>query len=159
MVLLAIESRVRQNAQGPGFVVVLSFIVAVAACGCFVSWYLPHADGVKVWNLIPGCLLVAAGIQGVHVITVYYISRKLAHSSSTYGALGAATAILLALFLIARVIVFGVSLNAEMWRRSAAARRGIAADGGDERDDDPSRVADVPVTQQVDSSGPPSSRR
>ena len=33
-------------------------------------------------------LLVAAGIQGVHVVTVYYVSRKVTHSSSTYGALG-----------------------------------------------------------------------
>jgi len=151
MVLLAIESRVRQNAKGPGLVVVLSFIVAAGALWLLVSWYLPHADGVKVWNLIPGCLLVAAGIQGVHVITVYYISRKLAHSSSTYGALGAATAILLALFLIARVIVFGVSLNAEMWRRSQVrVARTIAADGGGLVDVDPSQVADVPVTQQAE---------
>ena len=119
----------------------LSFIVAVAALWLLVSWFLPHADGVNVRNLIPGCLLVAAGIQGVHVITVYYISRKLAHSSSTYGALGGATAILLALFLIARVIVFGVSLNAEMWRRHQL-RLGQA-------------VTDVPVTQQVEESAPP----
>jgi uncharacterized BrkB/YihY/UPF0761 family membrane protein len=142
MLLLAVESRVRQNAKGPGFVVVLSFIVAAAGLWLLVSWYLPHPDDVKARNLIPGCLLVAAGIQGVHVVIVYYISRKLAHSSSTYGTLGAATAILLALFLIARVIVFGVSLNAEMWRRHQL------------------RVAqtvDVPVTEQVEGDAPPTS--
>ena len=116
VVLLAIEQRVRENSSGPGILVTLLFIVFAASLWLFVSWFLPHADDVSVWQLVPGALLTAAGIQAVHVVIVYYVARKVTHSSAAYGGLGAATAILLSLFLIARVIVYGASLNAEMWR-------------------------------------------
>ena len=65
----------------------------------------------------------------MHLVTVYYVAHKVSHSSSTYGPLGAATAILLSLFLIARVIVFGASLNAELWRALA----GVATPGAPQR--------------------------
>jgi uncharacterized BrkB/YihY/UPF0761 family membrane protein len=147
-VILAIEQRVRQNSEGPGLAIVLLFIVVAAGLWLLVSWYLPHADGVTLWNLVPGCVLVAAGIQAVHVVVVYYVSRRVSHASSTYGSLGTATAILLALFLLARVIVFGASLNAELWRRRQLRAGSVASEP----------PADVPVTQQVEepSAGPPS---
>jgi uncharacterized BrkB/YihY/UPF0761 family membrane protein len=77
------------------------------------------------------------------------------HASSTYGALGGATAILLSLFLIARVIVFGASLNAEMWRRRELRRGSPDAEMSDH--EILGGADQVPVTQQIDSSGPPSS--
>jgi uncharacterized BrkB/YihY/UPF0761 family membrane protein len=158
MFLLVLEQRVREASKGPGFVVVMLFIIAAAGLWLFVSWVMPHAEGVTVWHLIPGALLVAAGIQGIHIVTVYYVARKVSHSSSTYGALGGATAILLSLFLIARVIVFGASLNAEMWRRrllrqSAPTAGAQPVMGGGS----PSGVDQVPVTEQIPSSGPPPS--
>jgi uncharacterized BrkB/YihY/UPF0761 family membrane protein len=155
IVLLAIEQRVRESAKGPGFAVVMLFIVLAAGLWLFVSWVMPHAEGVTVPHLIPGALVVAAGIQGVHLVTVYYVSRKVSHSSSTYGALGGATAILLSLFLIARVIVFGASLNAEMWRRRELRRGSPDAEMSDH--EILGGADQVPVTQQIDSSGPPSS--
>jgi membrane protein len=147
MVLLALEQRVRQNSQGPGFIVTMLFVVAAAALWLFVSWYLPRAD-TKWWQLIPGSLVVALGIQVVHLVTVYYVARKVSHSSSTYGSLGAATAILLSLFLIARVIVFGASLNAELWRRHQV-HAGLVPS------EPLSEIDDVPVTEQVDHPVPP----
>ena len=87
----------RQNAKGPGFAVVMLFIVLAAGLWLFVSWVMPHAEGVSVRHLIPGALVVATGIQGVHLVTVYYVSRKVSHASATYGGLGGATAILLSL--------------------------------------------------------------
>ncbi len=120
MLILAVEQRVREASQGPGILVTMFFIVLAAGLWLFVSWYLPHADDVTLWQLVPGALAVAVGIQVVHLVTVYFVAHKVSHSSSTYGPLGAATAILLSLFLIARVIVFGASLNAEMWRRRQA---------------------------------------
>lgn len=157
MLLLAIEQRVRESSQGPGLAVAMFFIVLAAGLWLFVSWVMPHAPGVSVWHLVPGALLVAAGIQGVHLVIVYYLSRKLTHSSSTYGALGAATAILLALFLIARVIVFGASLNAEMWRKRQSrhippvAEMATAVGGGKPT----SGVDQVPVTREIEHSVPP----
>jgi membrane protein len=155
MILLAIEQRVRESASGPGFAVVMFFVVVAAGLWLFVSWAMPHADGVTVWHLIPGSLLVAAGIQGVHLVTVYYVARKVSHSSSTYGALGGATAILLSLFLIARVIVFGASLNAEIWRRRQARVESVAAEARASKDGSPGGIEDVPVTQEIEHSVPP----
>jgi membrane protein len=143
IVILAMEQRVRESSQGPGIVVTLFFIVAAAALWLFVSWYMPHAEGVTVWHLVPGALAVATGIQIVHLVTVYYVAHKVTSSSSAYGPLGAATAILLSLFLIARVIVFGAALNAELWRRRELK---LASE--------PQAVAPQPTTEAVTSPPP-----
>ncbi len=153
LVILAIEQRVRESSQGPGIFVTLFFIVLAAGLWLFISWYLPHAE-VTVWQLVPGALVVAAGIQVVHLVTVYYISRKVSHSSAAYGGLGAATAILLSLFLIARVIVFGASLNAEMWRRRQLHAGSGAVDTEPHVDASPGAAQEVAIPEQVEQSGP-----
>jgi membrane protein len=151
LVLLAVEQRVRESAEGPGIFVTLFFVVLAAGLWLFVSWYLPHAE-VTVWQLVPGALVVAAGVQVVHLVTVYYVSRKVTHSAAAYGALGAATAILLSLFLIARVIVFGASFNAEMYRRRQLRAESGSGDMQPGVDASPGGREAVPVTEQA---GPP----
>jgi uncharacterized BrkB/YihY/UPF0761 family membrane protein len=116
LLALILETRLREESSMSGLVVALLYTAVMAGLWLFVSWHLPHGE-VTVWQLLPGALVVVLGVQLVHFVTVYYISRKVVSSSSAYGGLGAATAILLALFLIARVIIFGAALNAEMWRR------------------------------------------
>jgi uncharacterized BrkB/YihY/UPF0761 family membrane protein len=99
----------------------MGFILFIAAVWVAASWRLPHA--AHNWHeLVPGALLVAVGGQCVHLVTVYYVARKLERASSTYGSLGAATAILLSLFFVARVIVAGAELNAELAERRQRAR-------------------------------------
>jgi len=72
---------------------------------------LPHA--AATWNeLIPGALLLAVTAQAIHLFNVYYLGHKLERASATYGALGTAATILLALFLISRIVVAGAELNA-----------------------------------------------
>jgi uncharacterized BrkB/YihY/UPF0761 family membrane protein len=66
-------------------------------------------------------LLVGVGAQALHLFTVFYISRKISSASETYGALGAATALLLSLYLIGRLMVASAMLNAELWERRRAA--------------------------------------
>jgi uncharacterized BrkB/YihY/UPF0761 family membrane protein len=128
--IIGLEQHVRQQSEGPGIIILTTFILLAAALWLWVTWKLPHS-AATVWQLVPGALLVAVGIQVVHVITVLYISRKVASSSSTYGALGAATAILLGLFFIARVIVFGAALNAELHRRRQERAALAAQEAGD----------------------------
>ena len=62
------------------------------------------------------------------MFVVYYLSDKLERSPQLYGVLGASTVVLLGLFLIARVAVASMFLNATIKRRR------ISPDGGDESD-------------------------
>src|SRR3954452_8931058 len=80
-----------------------------------VSWLLPHADAP--WTaLIPGAVLVAVGMQVIHLGTVLFISGRLERASDTYGSFGAAFTVLLWLYLASRVIVGSAMLNAALWR-------------------------------------------
>ena len=63
-------------------------------------------------DLLPEAIVVAVGMQVLHLVVVLYLAPKLGRSSELYGALGAATVILLWLYLVARLIVSGAFLNA-----------------------------------------------
>jgi len=121
-----VENRVRAESEGPGFFAVMFFIVIVAALWLFVAYHLPRAEGTTWIDVVPGAVAVAVGGQIVHLITVYYVSRKVAGASSTYGALGAAAGLLLSLFFLARVVVLGTVLNVEMWARKQQRNTGEA---------------------------------
>jgi membrane protein len=116
---IALESRIRAESEGPGLLVALFFILVVAGLWLFVSWHLPRA-ATTLRELVPGAIVFAVGVQFVHLVTVYYVSRKVANASSAYGSLGAATGILLSLFFLARVAVLGAAVNAELWARRQA---------------------------------------
>ena len=98
---------------------ILFAIYAVAATG--VMLLLPHAEAP--WSaLLSGAVLVALGIQLIHVVVVLYLAPKLHHSTELYGSLGAATVILLWLYLTARLLVSAAFLNATLWDRKQARR-------------------------------------
>ena len=106
------------GAELPALLVLLVVYVA-AATG--VMLLLPH--GEAPWTaLLPGAAVVAIGIQLMHVLVVLYLAPKLEHSTKLYGSLGAATVILLWLYLIARLLVSAAFLNATLWDRKRAAR-------------------------------------
>ncbi len=92
----------------------------VAGLWLFVSWHMPRA-ATTLRDLVPGAIVFAVGVQLVHLVTVYYVSRKVAGASSTYGSLGVATGILLSLFFLARIAVLGAAVNAELWARKQPA--------------------------------------
>jgi uncharacterized BrkB/YihY/UPF0761 family membrane protein len=87
-----------------------------------ISEILPHRD-VARRDLVPGAALVALGLQGLHLFTAYYLADSAERATSVYGAIGAALAILLWLFIIARLVVAGAVLNAELLARRERPRR------------------------------------
>jgi uncharacterized BrkB/YihY/UPF0761 family membrane protein len=116
-----LAAAVRSRTDGVGLIATLLVVVVIAALWLFVSLHMPRPE--TTWkDLLPGAIIVGVGVQIVHLVTVYYVSRKISGASSTYGALGSATGILLSLFLIARVLVVGAGLNAELWMRRERAR-------------------------------------
>ena len=81
------------------------------------SWLLPHAPDLEWPSLLPGAIVVGAGIGVLNLVTVYWISREVARRSDTYGALGAALAMLLWAYLLGRLVVAATVVNAALWRR------------------------------------------
>ena len=86
-----------------------------------ISEILPHRD-VPRRALVPGAVLVAVGLQGLHLFTAYYLADSAERATSVYGAIGAALAILLWLFIISRLMVGGAVLNAELAARREGSR-------------------------------------
>jgi uncharacterized BrkB/YihY/UPF0761 family membrane protein len=107
----------REQLGGAGVVATLALVLLYAAVWLWVSTKLPHRGTWRV--LVPGAVVVALGLQLLHLFAVLYLAPKLGRSSALYGALGAATVILLWLFIIARLIVAGAFLNAARWERAA----------------------------------------
>ena len=54
---------------------------------------------------------------GLQAFTALYLAPRIGRSSELYGALGAATVILLWLYIIARLITLSAFLNATLWER------------------------------------------
>jgi membrane protein len=86
---------------------------AVAVAGLIL---LPHG-GASWTALLPGVLIIGVGMQVMHIVVALYLAPRLAHSPSLYGSLGAATVIMLWLYLIARLFVSAAFLNATLWQR------------------------------------------
>jgi uncharacterized BrkB/YihY/UPF0761 family membrane protein len=72
---------------------------------------LPHRD-VPWHALLPGAALVGVGLLFVNVFNVYVTTRLVEGRADTYGALGIATALLLSLVIVGRLMVFSAELNA-----------------------------------------------
>jgi uncharacterized BrkB/YihY/UPF0761 family membrane protein len=80
-----------------------------------VAWLLPH-DG-PLAALVPGTLLVAVGVEVIHLATVLFIAGKVERASATYGSLGVAFTLLFWLYCVSRVVVASAMLNAALWEQ------------------------------------------
>lgn len=102
--------------NGPvGLLSILLGMLAYFGLWVFVSYLLPHRGGIVA--LLPGAAFVAVGVEVLHVVTVYYVSRKIESWSERYGGLGVAVVILGWLYLAGRLIVGSAALNVAIWRR------------------------------------------
>ena len=78
-----------------------------------VSYRLPHR-AASLRELVPGALVMALGMEGLHVFTTFYLAGAAERAASMYGAIGAALTLLLWLFIAARLMVAGAILNSEL---------------------------------------------
>jgi len=114
---VSLIGKVRNDRPLLGFVLGLSAIVVWAGAWLVISWLLPHAEGASWRDLVPGALLFGLVVWVMHVLTVFYFSRKVSSASDTYGAVSAAIGILLALYLFGRAMSASAVLNATLWER------------------------------------------
>jgi uncharacterized BrkB/YihY/UPF0761 family membrane protein len=117
-VVSTLASAVRAWSTGPGLLATLVAVVPYAALWLLVSIRLPHR--AASWtDLVAGALLVGVGVELVQLVFAYFIGPYAVAKQGTYGALGAAAALLLGLFLISRLIVGAAIVNATLWERQA----------------------------------------
>jgi uncharacterized BrkB/YihY/UPF0761 family membrane protein len=111
-----LAARLREAERIAGIVATLLVVLLFFVLWMFVQSRLPHRRGH--WTqLVPGALLVAAGVQAVHLLTVWYLVDRAERASSTYGAIGTALVILVWLYVVARLVIGAAVLNAELARR------------------------------------------
>ena len=111
-----VATAIRQESPGPGVIATVLIGIAYVWLAFLVLWLLPRPS-VHWTAVLPGAIAIGLGLQAIHLVNVYFISYRISTSSETYGALGVAAAILLSLFLIGRLFVAGVILNATLWER------------------------------------------
>ena len=75
--------------------------------------YLPRQP-TRWPELVPGALFLTVGVLGLHIVTVYWIAHEVESKTDTYGAIGAALALLLWSYLLG---------SADHRRRPSSTRR------------------------------------
>lgn len=111
--VIGVAGRARAEFGLGGLLISVAAFAAFAAIWLGLSLLLPH--GHADWKaLIPGALLVALGVQVIHLATVLFIADKIERASETYGSLGVAFTLLFWLFVVSRVIVASAMLNAAL---------------------------------------------
>jgi uncharacterized BrkB/YihY/UPF0761 family membrane protein len=100
------------------------FIAVPAGAWLVVSLrFFVHPPEAGWRDLLPGALLVGVGVQVLHFVTVYWITHLLSSKSETYGAIGAALAILFWAYLLGRILAASAVLNAGAWQQRHAPKR------------------------------------
>jgi len=106
----------RQQLGTVGLLIAFAVTFAFFGIWLWLETLLPHGDA-PISALVPGAILVAVGIQVVHLSTVLFIGAKVARASATYGSLGVAFTVLAWLYILSRIIVASAMLNAARWER------------------------------------------
>lgn len=104
--------------------------LVLAAIWLGMSLRLPHA-GAPWTALVPGAILYGAGLLAVRGFDKYLLDLLHEQRRSSYGTLGTASAILLSLFLIGRLVVASAVINGTLAARRAAREERLRVVGTD----------------------------
>lgn len=113
LAVTVVGTAIRHESPGLGAIVTIMIGIAYVWLAFLGLWVLPRPP-VPWTSVLPGAIAFGLGLQAIHLINVYFISYRISTSSETYGALGVAAALLLSLFLLGRLFVFAVMLNATL---------------------------------------------
>jgi uncharacterized BrkB/YihY/UPF0761 family membrane protein len=117
-----LASSIRAWSPGPGILATLVATLPFVAIWLLVSVNLPHRGSSWV-ALVPGAILFGAGAEMIQIGAAYLLAPYAIAKQGTYGALGVAAALLLALFFISRLIVGSAILNATLFDRKLRPER------------------------------------
>jgi len=117
--VLAVQWAANRLQSGPFGVDVLVFVLAALALVALFIWLLsalPRHDHVPWTAMVPGAVLVTVGLLILRLVTIVYFAGRLESADDLYGGLGLAAVFLAWLYLIGRILVASISLNATLWR-------------------------------------------
>ena len=100
-----------------------TLLVFALPCGFWLlaTHKLPHR-AVGWLELLPGALVVAVGMQAMHIFTAYFLGPKLTSATQLYGVIGIATTTLFWFYIAGRLIIAAATLNASLAERRALDR-------------------------------------
>jgi membrane protein len=107
---------IRDRSPGLGLLGILVSAIIPFSIALLVNVYLPHQP-TRWPDLIPGAIVLTIGVLGLHLVTVYWIAHQVESKTDTYGAIGAALAILLWAYFLGRLITASAVVNASLWQR------------------------------------------
>jgi uncharacterized BrkB/YihY/UPF0761 family membrane protein len=107
---------VRAEFPSVGVAATLALIVVPFTIWLLASRQLPHQD-VGWMGLVPGAALVAVGLQGLHLFTVFYLGPKLDNATELYGVLGVVSTVLFWLYITGRLILGAATVNASIYEQ------------------------------------------
>lgn len=119
-VITTTANAARAWSTGPGVLVSVVAIVPFAGVWLLITMRLPHR-GADWKALIPGALFFALGAELLQAVIAYAIAPYSIAKQGTYGVLGAAAALLFALYLVSRLVVASAVLGATLWERRTRA--------------------------------------
>jgi len=113
---------VREESPTPGLIATFAVVLVPFATWLVASRYLPHED-VGWMGLLPGATLVAVGLEGLHLFTVYFLGPKLANATELHGVLGVVSTTLFWLYIVGRLVVGAATVNASVYEQSTRTPR------------------------------------
>ena len=118
----------REHSPGLGMLATFAVIGIPFAMWLVAAQLLPHAAAVHWRALVPGAVLLAVGVQALHLFTVFYLSPKLHHSTELYGVLGIVATVLFWLYMTGRLVVAAATLNASLYEQRVLAEEATAVE-------------------------------
>ena len=115
----------RSELPAVGFAATLALVIVPFTIWLLASRQLPHHD-VGWMGLVPGAVLVALGLQGLHLFTVLYLGPKLANATELYGVLGVVSTILFWLYIAGRLVIGAATVNASLYEQRSHEPRSSA---------------------------------
>ena len=119
---------IRRQQQVGGLAALVAYLALAGGTWLLVSRRLPGGEAGWV-ALLPGSLVVGAGLLLINVFNVYVTTRLVENRANTYGVLGVATALLFSLVLVGRVVVIAAELNAAVDHHRRTRRGHTPPDG------------------------------
>jgi uncharacterized BrkB/YihY/UPF0761 family membrane protein len=121
LVLSALLGDLGRSSVPVGIAMEVVYLGCAFGIWLLISWYMPRPADTSWAALVPGALLLAVGAEIIHAVTVYGIAAILSRKTGTYGAIGIALTLLFWAYLVGRLVVASVVLNAGIRLRRGTA--------------------------------------
>ena len=98
----------------------MSFLVGFgfyAIAWLVLTALLPRRDNTDPSALVPGAVIVAGVLIGMQAVSQIYLPGKFSHASELYGAIGITLVTLGWFFILGRVMMFSMSVDAVIYER------------------------------------------